>query len=72
MSLELLVPIGNDSLDEIPLLPKQVLGNNIKLHTESSGLPELKGLDLVIVGIHEYRNSFFTNSASVDDFFLSL
>ena len=62
MSLDLLVPIENDSLDEMLLLPKQVIGNNIKLHTESNGLPELKGLDIVIIGLNEYRNSFFDNT----------
>ena len=62
MSLELLVPIENESLIGMSLLPKQVMGNNIKLHTESSGLPELKGLDVAIIGLQEYRNSFFTNT----------
>lgn len=62
MSLELLVPIENESLIGMSLFPKQVMGNNIKLHTESKGLPELKGLDIVIIGLNEYRNSFFTNS----------
>ena len=62
MSLDLLVPIENDSLDEMLLLPKQVIGNNIKLHTESNGLPELKGIDIVIIGLYEYRNSFFDDT----------
>ena len=62
MSLELLVPIENESLIGMSLFPKQVMGNNIELHTESKGLPELKGLDIVIIGLNEYRNSFFTNS----------
>ena len=53
MSFDLLVPIENDSLDEMLLLPKQVIGNNIKLHTESNGLPELKGLYIVIIGLNE-------------------
>jgi len=38
MSLELLVPIENEALIGMTLLPKQVLGKSIKLHTESSGL----------------------------------
>jgi hypothetical protein len=59
MSLELLVPIKNESLIGMSLFPKQVMGNNIELHTESKGLPELKGLDIVIIGLNEYRNSFF-------------
>ena len=62
MSLELLVPIDNEPLLGISLLPKQVLGKNIKLHTESAGIPELKGLDIAIIGISEYRNSFFANT----------
>ena len=62
MSLELLVPIENEALIGMTLLPKQVLGKSIKLHTESSGLPELQGLNIAIVGLHEYRNSFFANT----------
>ena len=62
MSLELLVPIENEALIGMTLLPKHVLGKSIKLHTESSGLPELQGLNIAIVGLHEYRNSFFANS----------
>jgi len=62
MSIELLVPIENEALIGMTLLPKQVLGKSIKLHTESSGLPELQGLNIAIVGLHEYRNSFFANS----------
>jgi hypothetical protein len=62
MSLELLVPIEKECLVGMSLFPKQVMGNNIELHTESKGLPELKDLDIVIIGLKEYRNSFFTNS----------
>jgi hypothetical protein len=62
MSLELLVPIEKECLVGMSLFPKQVMGNNIELHTESKGLPELKDLDIVIIGLNEYRNSFFTNS----------
>ena len=40
MSLELLVPIENESLIGTSLFPKQVMGNNIELHTESKGLPK--------------------------------
>lgn len=59
MSLELLVPIDNEILIGMSLLPKQVLGNKMDLHTQSSGLPDLKGLNIAIIGLHEYRNSFF-------------
>ena len=62
MSLELLVPIDNEILIGMSLLPKQVLGNKMDLHTQSSGLPDLKGLNIAIIGLHEYRNSFFPNT----------
>ena len=44
MSLELLVPIENETLVGLSLLPKQIIGKNISIHSEASGLPELKGL----------------------------
>lgn len=59
MSLELLVPIDNEALLGMSLLPKQVIGKNIQLHTTSSGLPELQGLHIALIGLNEYRNSFF-------------
>ena len=62
MSLELLVPIENEALIGMTLLPKEVLWKSIKLHTESSGLPELQGLNIAIICLHEDRNSFFPNS----------
>ncbi|MDA9003203.1 formimidoylglutamase [Flavobacteriaceae bacterium] len=62
MSLELLVPIDNEILIGMSLLPKQVLGNKMDLHTQSSGLPDLKGLNIAIIGLYEYRNSFFPNT----------
>ena len=62
MSLESLLPIEHESLLGMSLLPNQVMGNLIELHTETKGLPELKGLDVAIIGLHEYRNSFFANT----------
>ena len=62
MSLESLLPIEHESLLGMSLLPNQVMGNHIELHTETKGLPELKGLDVAIIGLHEYRNSFFANT----------
>jgi len=61
MSLELLRPVEEESLLGLALLPKQVLGKNIAIHTTSSGLPELKGLQIALIGLSEYRNSFFPN-----------
>ena len=43
-------------------MPKQIIGKNIDIHSETSGLPELKGLQIALIGLNEYRNSFFANS----------
>ena len=63
MSLELLVPVKKETLLDLTLLPKQILGKNISIHTENTGLPELKGLTIALIGLNEYRNSFFHNSS---------
>ena len=63
MSLELLVPVKKENLLDLTLLPKQILGKNISIHTQNTGLPELKGLTIALIGLHEYRNSFFHNSS---------
>ena len=58
MSLELLLPVNKEAILGLSMLPKQVIGKNIDIHTEESGLPELKGLQIVIIGLVEQRNSF--------------
>ena len=63
MSLELLVPVKKEILLDLTLLPKQILGKNISIHTQNTGLPELKGLTIALIGLHEHRNSFFYNSS---------
>ena len=63
MSLELLVPVKKETLLDLTLLPKQILGKNISIHTHNTGLPELKGLTIALIGLHEHRNSFFHNSS---------
>lgn len=63
MSLELLVPVKKETLLDLTLLPKQILGKNISIHTQNTGLPELKGLTIALIGLHEHRNSFFHNSS---------
>ena len=59
MSLELLTPVDDEVLESLDLLPKQVIGNSIIVHTKKSGLPEIKGLNVVLIGCDEHRNSFF-------------
>jgi hypothetical protein len=61
MSLELLLPVDNHAIEGLSMLPKQVIGKNIDIHTVESGLPELKGLQIAIIGLSEQRNSFFAN-----------
>jgi len=61
MSLELLQPVDYEFLQVGSILPKQILGKNILIHTKNSGLPELNGLQIVIIGLSETRNSFFVN-----------
>ena len=69
MSLELLVPVKKETLLDLTLLPKQILGKNISIHTQNNGLPELKGLTIALIGLNEHRNSFFHNSSyNVDQF----
>ena len=63
MSLELLVPVKKETLLDLTLLPKQILGKNISIHTQNTGLPELKGLTIALIGLNEHRNSFFHNSS---------
>ena len=61
MSLDLLLPVNNEAILGLSMLPKQVVGKNIDIHTVESGLPELKGLEIAIIGLSEQRNSFFAN-----------
>ena len=63
MSIELLAPVKKETLLGLTLLPKQILGKNISIHTKNTGLPELKGLTIALIGLNEYRNSFFHNSS---------
>ena len=62
MSLELLLPVDKEAILGLSMLPKQVIGKNIGIHSEESGLPDLKGLQIAIIGLVEQRNSFFVNA----------
>tara|TARA_B100000686_G_C16805908_1_gene990391 strand:+ start:8076 stop:9224 length:1149 start_codon:yes stop_codon:yes gene_type:complete len=59
MSVELLEPISENSLNALDMSPTQVLGNRILLHTEDSGIPSLSEIKLAIIGLTENRNAFF-------------
>ena len=59
MSLDLLEPISESSLNSLVIAPDQVIGKIIKLHTESDGFPSLEQVKIAIVGITENRNAFY-------------
>ena len=69
MSLDSLIPVSEEVLSSLSFLPKQIIGKNIKIHTEKSGLPEIEGTKIAIIGIEEIRNSFFpTEKYSLENF----
>ena len=69
MSLESLTPVSEEILSSLSFLPRQVIGKNIDIHTEKSGLPEIKDAKVAIIGLEEIRNSFFaTKNYNLDDF----
>ena len=63
MSLELLIPIERETLVGLSLLPKQIIGKNISIHSKANELPELKGLQIALIGLNEFRNSYYTNTS---------
>lgn len=63
MSLDFLTPIDETTLGVTALLPKQVVGKSISIHTQNSGLPDLSSVRIALIGIQESRNSFYPVSA---------
>ena len=59
MSLDFLTPVDDTVLGVASLLPKQVIGKSIQVHTEKQGFPELKEVRLAIIGVQESRNSYY-------------
>lgn len=59
MSLDFLTPVDETTLGVTALLPKQVVGKNIKIHTTQQGFPELKDVRVAIIGVQESRQSYF-------------
>ena len=69
MSLDLLIPISATPLNNLDLLPSQVIGKSIKIHTEEDGIPDLGDVKLAIIGLTESRNTFFpTSNYDLDSF----
>tara|TARA_B100000963_G_scaffold203099_1_gene176880 strand:+ start:1385 stop:2533 length:1149 start_codon:yes stop_codon:yes gene_type:complete len=59
MSLEYLEPVSMEVLETIEGLPDHVLGKNIEIFTEKSGLPDISEIKICIVFINETRNSYY-------------
>lgn len=59
MSLDFLTPIDDTVLGITSLLPKQVIGKSIQIHTEKLGFPDLKETRIGFIGVQESRNSYY-------------
>lgn len=57
MSLEFLLPVEDIAVAHTALLSDLSLGKNIKIHTKKNGLPELKNVQIGIIGVLEGRNA---------------
>lgn len=57
MNLDFLTPIKDTTIAHLVLQPAQSLGRNIEVHSSQSGVPELQGVQIAIVGVQEDRNA---------------
>lgn len=62
MNFEFLKPINEELLELTQNLPKSTLGKNIKKHTSKSGMPSLKNIQIVLLGVLETRASVHNRS----------
>lgn len=65
MDFNFLSPVSDVVLAHNALLPKQTLGQTIKIHTTKS-LPSLENAKLAIIGVKESRNAFFKRQEELD------
>ncbi|MEY8848118.1 formimidoylglutamase [Psychroserpens sp. XS_ASV72] len=56
MNFSFLSPVSDDVLAHNELLSEQALGKKIKIHSAQNGIPDLDGVELVIIGVKENRN----------------
>ncbi|MGB1308318.1 MAG: formimidoylglutamase [Oceanihabitans sp.] len=56
MNFNFLSPVTDMVLAHNELLSQQALGKKIKIHTQQNGIPDLEGVQLVILGVLENRN----------------
>ena len=55
MDLEFLSPVNPDLLEEFSGGNSQTLRNNLEIHTERAGLPDLENVQIALVGVKENR-----------------
>ncbi|OMP31637.1 formimidoylglutamase [Mangrovimonas sp. DI 80] len=56
MSFSFLTPISDAVLAHSELLSQQALGKKIRVHSKQHGIPDLEGVQMAIIGVHENRN----------------
>lgn len=61
-----MVPVEDKVLAHCELLPQQALGKHLRIHTQRDGLPDLKGVDIAIIGVNESRNAFEKKPEKLD------
>lgn len=57
MEFDFLSPVNSELLDGIQSLNQQSIGATIRLHTESSGTPDLEGVNVAIFGVKDNRRA---------------
>lgn len=55
MLLDYFVPVADVALAHIQLMHQQCLGNTMRIHSDQKGFPELKDVQLAIIGLRENR-----------------
>ena len=55
MSLELLLPVEEIAVAHTALQSDLTLGRKIKIHTKQDGIPNLKDVQIALIGISESR-----------------
>ena len=59
---ETLLPVDESIVNSTIVLPKQVIGKSILVHSRVNGFPDLDEVRIGIIGVSELRNSFFNIS----------
>lgn len=55
MDLDFLLPVADVALAHIQLMHPQCLGNTLRIHSDQEGIPDLEGVQIVIIGLRENR-----------------